>query len=366
MRKILINLTIAFSSFLLFSCDNDDIASSDEKEWVDMPVSIEIATQSQSLLETKATEEELAGTCNVDKIMLLVYSGATSVTDRRQLTFHSKQIISCAKEGYKWVARGSITGVTNTNYSIFALGYNSGEESFFEILPSVLTAGSTTYANTKVSLTYTNIQGTLNRYNTPEFFAGSVTPQGAVSEVFTADGETQLTGTLYRAVGKCSFKLTNIPANIKKISWLTEKIADYNILYRLNASGGIISSYPMGIPSDNELHKNISEIASAERTGNTVWQTSLSSYLIPLIGSLFYIDATDDTGNTTRYLVKCADQYANSIWIYIVGYGVQSYRFSIPPNYQVTVSGTFDQLKNSGNVLIDLDAMEEFEGGLLS
>lgn len=366
MRKILTNLAIVFSSLLLFACNDDEPVPPDEEEPVNMPVNIEITTGNQSQLVSKATEEELAGTCNVDKIMLLVYSGPTGITDRRQLTFHSKQLVDCAKEGNRWVARGNITGTTNTNYSIFALGYNNGEESSFEILPATLTTGITTYGNTRVSLKYTNIQGTLNRYNTPEFFAGSVTPKDAASEVFTADGDVKLTGSLYRAVGKCSFKLTNIPANIQKISWLTERIADYNILYRLNATGGIISTYPMGIPGEDELHKNISEIASAERSGNAEWQTTLTSFLIPLMQSLFYIDATDDNGNTTRYLVKCADNYSNSIWIYIIGYGVQAYRFSIPPNYQISVSGTFDQLKNSGNVLIDLSDMDEFDGGLLS
>lgn len=366
MIKTLTYLAIAVTSFMLFACSKEEIVSPDDEEFVEMPVTIEIATRNQSQLSTRATDEELAGTCNVDKIMLLIYSGPTTVTDRRQLKFDSRQIVDCNKEGGKWVARGSITGTANTNYSVFALGFNSGEQNWFQLVPSPLTVGGTTYGETKVALNYTNITGTLNRYDTPEFFAGSVSPKGSVSDVFMADGETGLTGTLYRAVGKCSFKLTNIPANIKKISWLTEKIADYNILYRLNAGGGIISTYPMGIPGEDELHKNLSEIASVQRTGNAVWQTTLSSFLLPLMNTLFYIDATDDNGNTTRYLVKCADNYSNSIWIYIIGYGVQSYRFSIPPNYQINVSGTFDQLKNSGNVLIDLSDMYEYDGGLLS
>lgn len=362
MMKTLIYVIFAISSLLLFSCNNNEIIYLDDNESVEMPVSIVIATQSQSQIDTRATDEELAGTCNVDKIMLLIYSGAIGITDRRLLNFESKQIISCKKEGYNWVARGSITGVANKNYCVFALGYNTGEESSFEIQPSTLVPGTTTYGDTKVSLTYTNITGTLNSYNTPEFFAGNVIPEGAVSDIFTVTGEADLKGTLYRAVGKCSFKLSNIPANIKKISWLTEKLGDYNLLVRPNT----MTTYPMGIPSKDEYHKNISEIASAERSGNAVWQATLSSFLIPLMESLFYIDATDDNGSTTRYLVKCADQYSNSIWIYILGYGVRSYRFSIPPNYHVTVSGTFDQLKSSGNVLIDLSDIFEADGGILS
>lgn len=364
MEKRLAYLILTVSSILLFSCSNEEIIPPMEKDLVEMPVSIGITPSSQTQLETKATPEELAGTCSADKVLLLVYSGSTTTTDRKLLTYHSQQILDCVREGNQWVARGSITGNTNTNYSVFAIAYNSGETGNFKILPNPLQENTTTYGDTKVSLSYTATPGsTLNSYNTPEFFVGNVIPQGATTDVFLADGEVKLTGTLYRAVGKIQFNLTNIPANIKKVSLLTEKIAEYNILYRISESGTIYSKYPMGIPPAGELRKYVSEIANAERADNAIWQATLQSFLIPLTESLLYVDATDDNDQTTRYLIKCADQKFNSIWIYVIGYGVESYRFSIPPNYQIRISGEFQQLQNSGNVLIDLSNMEEFDGG---
>lgn len=367
MRKLLSYLAIIYLSVLLFSCSKDDPISLVDDVLVSMPISLEITAGSQSQLGTMATKEEvLTGTCNADKILLLVYSGATTITDRRNLTYHSQQTLECKKESNKWVARGSITGTTNTNYSIFAIAYNSGEANSFEIQPNSLQAGATTYGDTKVALKYTTLTGTLNSYNTPELFVGSVIPKGATTDIFQADGEAKLTGTLYRAVGKIQFSLANIPANIKKVSLLTEKIAEYNILFRVGVNGAFFSQYPMGIPTAGELRKNVSEITSATRVGSGVWQTTLQSFLIPLTESLLYVDATDDNNATTRYLIKCADKKYNSIWIYVLGYGVESYRFSIPPNYQIRISGEFQQLQNSGNILIDLSDMGEFDGGILS
>lgn len=366
MRKTLTYLSIAYLSLLLLSCSSEEIISPVNESLVEMPIAIDIVAKSQSQIETRViTDEEMAGTCNVDKIKLLVYSATTQTDDRRTLTFHSEQELECKKEGGKWVARGSITGTAGNYYSIFALGYSSAEASSFEILPNTLQAGATTYGDTKVSLKYTTLTGTLNSYNTPEFFAGSVIPKGEVNEIFQANDEVKLTGTLYRAVGKVQFSLTNIPANIKKVSLLSEKIAEYNIFYRLSESGTIMSQYPMGIPEEYELRKYISEIVSVERPAETEWQASLESYLIPLKESLLYVDATDNDNKTTRYLIKCADKMHNSIWIYVLGYGVKSYRFSIPPNYQIRISGRFEQLQNSGNVLIDLSDIGEFEGGFL-
>lgn len=366
MEKTLAYLILTVSSILLFSCSNEEIIPAINKDFVEMPISIGITLSSQTQLETKAMPDELAGTCNTDKVLLLVYSGSTTITDRRLLTYHSQQTLECVKEGNQWVARGSITGNANMNYSIFAIAYNSGDLGNFEILPDPLREGITTYGDTKVSLKYTATpSSTLNSYNTPEFFVGNVIPQGAMTDVFLADGEVKLTGILYRAVGKIQFNLTNIPANIKKVSLLSEKIAEYNILYRISDNGTIFSKYPMGIPPAGELRKYVSEIAKAERVDNAIWQATLQSFLIPLTESLLYVDATDDNDNTTRYLIKCADQKYNSIWIYVIGYGVESYRFSIPPNYQIRISGEFQQLQNSGNVLIDLSNMEEFDGGFL-
>ena len=273
--------------------------------------------------------------------------------------------MTCKQEGGKWVARGSITGVTNKKYSVFALAYNKEKEgNNFSISPSPL-VNTTTYGETKVALSATTILGTLNKYETPEFFAGNVMPQGVTSEIFpvTENGEIALTGTLYRAVGKCTFTLTGIPAKIKKITWLTEKIADSNLIYRSNEI--LDNRYPMGIPSVEEQRKYISQVAEAEHTTNETWDTTLETFLIPLRSSLFYIEATDETGASTRYLVRCPDQWKRTIWIAFLSYGVQDYRFTIAPNYLISVSGSYEQLQTAGSIRIDLSPMEEYDGGLL-
>lgn len=362
---------IIVSSLLLFSCSNEEEIYPSVKEsiTIEMPVSIEITSGKASQAKTRAADDTgstmVPGTCIVNEVLLLVFSGENSITDRTKLTYDSQKTLTCKQEGGKWVARGSITGVTNKKYSVFALAYNKEKEgNNFSISPSPL-VNTTTYGETKVALSATTILGTLNKYETPEFFAGNVMPQGVTSEIFpvTENGEIALTGTLYRAVGKCTFTLTGIPAKIKKITWLTEKIADSNLIYRSNEI--LDNRYPMGIPSVEEQRKYISQVAEAEHTTNETWDTTLETFLIPLRSSLFYIEATDETGASTRYLVRCPDQWKRTIWIAFLSYGVQDYRFTIAPNYLISVSGSYEQLQTAGSIRIDLSPMEEYDGGLL-
>lgn len=365
MRKLLSYSAIILSLLLLFSCSNEEIIPSINKERIEMPISIEIASSSQTQLESKSGEVDLTGTCDADKVLLLVYEGATSITDRRNLTYQASYVLDCENLGTnKKKAYGTITGAINTNYSIFAIGYNSTKENF-QVLASDGTniSSTTTYGDTQIVLN-TISEGSLNRYTTPELFVGSVMPKNINTEVFTVTGEAKLTGTLYRAVGKGEFTITNIPPNIKKICWLTEKLATYNILYREN-NGQVISKYPMGIPTDKELRKELSVVDVKTNTENIEWETKMESFFIPLKESLFYIDATDENNKTTRYLVKCADKFSNTQWLYVGGYGVLSYRFSIPHNYRVVVKGRFEQLENSSNMLIDLSPIENIDGGFL-
>lgn len=361
MKKIKTYLIVSIA-LLLSSCSNEEILPlPDESKKVEMPVSIEITSGKKGELETRATSLKVDGTCDVDKIRLLVYSGDNSKTDRNQLIYESETILNCQQEGDKWVARGSVTGTVGENYSIFALGYNDTNESSHFIIENN-TTGST-YGNAIVKLVNSTVNDYVT-YTTPELFAGNVHPKGE-NVVFTASGEEQkLTGTLYRAVGKCSIRLTGVPANIKKITWLTEKFADTNIFFR--KVGLDLDKYPMGTPTEDELRTETSKVASIENNTNEVWDATLSSFFIPLTKSLFYIDALDSEGNTTRYLVKCADKWSTTIWLGILTYYVESYRFSTYPNFQMSIEGTFEKLKNSGNLLIDLSPMEEFDGGLLS
>lgn len=363
-------IVLFLSSLMLFSCNNEEmIPSGNNKELIEMPVTISITSRNTSQIATKVVGDDgmVEGTSDVNEILLLVYSGPTTTTDITQLTYHSQQKLACLENGRMKIAHGSITATANTNYAIFALGYNKDNDAtHFTTIPTSdnLIAGETIYGNTIVSLIKTG--GTPDSYKTPELFAGNVMPQGATDFVFTAqaDEKIDLTGTLYRAVGKCSITLTEIPANIKKLSWLTEKMPATNHLYN-ETYANATPKYPMGCPPPEEQIQSISEVASVEHAGNEVWNTTLESFFIPLSESHFYIDATDDKGITTRYLVKCADKMYNTIWIAWMGYGVTNYYFYIVPNHQISISGTFDKLRFSGNIKIDLSEMEEYNGGLL-
>lgn len=361
MKKIATYLMFSFS-LLLLSCSNEEILSyPDEEEKVEMTVSIEIASGKNDELETKATGQQADNTCEVDKIRLFIYSGESSVTDRNQLKYDSEQTLDCKKEGEKWVARGSITGISGKKYSIFALGYNNTKESSTFSIEN--NTADHVYGDAKVKLNITKAAD-YNECITPELFAGNVHPKGEEA-VFIATGEEQkLTGTLYRAVGKCSITLNNIPGNIKELTWVTEKIADSNIFYR--TTGHEIDKYPMGIPQEDELNLTACKASSIQNSTNEVWNATLSSLFIPLTKSFFFIDATDDKGAKIRYIVKCADKWSHTIWLGYITYFVQAYRFSTFPNYQIKIEGTFDKLQNSGNLLIDLTPMEEYDGGLLS
>lgn len=362
MRKTITYLAIS-TAMLLISCSNEEILSyPDESNKIEMPVSITVASTGNKELETKATGTNIAGTCDVDKIRLFIYSGESAVTDRNQLMYESEQTLDCKKEGDKWVARGTVTGTAGKKYSIFALGYNNAKEAAAFSIENNST--DQTYGSAKVRLIHTTDTDYNSIYTTPELFAGNVHPEGE-DAMFVATGEAQpLTGILYRAVGKCSITLTGIPANITKLTWVTEKIADSNIFYR--GTGLDINKYPMGIPLADELNETASKVTSMDNKTGALWDATLSSLFIPLTESLFFIDAVDSNGNTTRYLVKCADEWSYTIWLGYITYFVRDYKFSTYPNYQMRIEGTFDKLQNLGNLLIDLSPMEEYEGGLLS
>lgn len=363
-------LLILLFSLSFFSCSNEEIISPDDAgKPIEIPVSIKIASGENSQVQAKAESdaEGAIGTSDVNEILLIVYSGPTATTNIKQLTYHSHQTLTCTENGRFKIAHGSISVTTDTNYAVFALGYNNESDIHnFAIEPVLdqLIAGVTTYGDTKVSLK--KISEAPDSYKTPELFAGNVMPEGVTKFVFTAqkNEEIALTGTLYRAVGKCLITLTDIPANIKKISWLTEKMPAWNHLYN-ETYANLSPKYPMGGPTSDEHIQMVSEVASVEHADNVVWNTTLESFFIPLDKSHFYIDVTDDKDTKTRYLVKCANKMYNTIWVALVGYGVQDYYFYIKPNYQLSISGSFEQLKFSGNIKIDLSAMEEYDGGLL-
>lgn len=360
MRTRIIYLTILISSVLLFSCNKEEVITPTKKgKMIEMPVSIEVSSKKADEVETRAVEPTVAGTCNVDEILLLIYSGENSVSDITQLTYTSQETLSCTKENDKWVARGTINGEAGKNYAIFALGYNKENESGnFSVTPIL----PTLYGETMITLNSTQYNEHIKRYRTPELFAGNVMPQNG-TEVFTANGEVALTGELHRSVGKCSLTLTDIPQNITKISWLTEKISEYNLLYRDWVGK---KNYPMGVPGADEQTNAISEIASIERGADNRWSTNtLVSYFIPLQESLYYADVTDDSGKTTRYQIKCADVRGLTIWLGLISYGVKDYRFTIAPNYYLSVEGPFSTLQNSGNLHLELGAMDEYNEDFL-
>lgn len=359
---------ILLSSLVLFSCSNEEaISLVNEDKLVEIPVTIKIISGNNNQIPTRAEGDDggmVEGVSMVNEILLLVYSGSAATTDITKLTYHSRQTLSCKEAGRMKVASGSISVQKNMNYAVFALGYNRENDiSGFTTDPE-LKAGETTYGNTKISLIQTGT--TPNSYKTPELFAGNVMPQDVTNFVFAVqnDETVALTGTLYRAVGKCSITLTDIPAYVKKISWLTEKMPASNHLYN-ETYVNLSHKYPMGAPTEDEHIQSISEVASVERVGDAVWSTTLESFFIPLTKSHFYIEVLADDNTKTRYLVKCADKMFNTIWIALVGYGVEDYYFYIKPNYQISISGSFEQLKFSGNIRIDLSEMGEYDGGLL-
>lgn len=369
MKRGIAHLIILFFSVLLYSCSKEEILSvPQEGKIVEIPVCIEISSQKTDLLQTRAEDNGMvAGTCAVNEILLLIYNGTTDITDITQLTYSTQKTLVCKQEGSKWVARGTVNVQANQNYAIFALAYNSeNEKASFGISPTSLEEGITTYGDTKITIVPITATGSPDSYTTPELFAGNVMPKGVTKNIFTSSTseEVALTGTLYRAVGKASITLTGIPANIKKLSFLTEKVSDWNYLFR-QSFYNLDPDYPMGIPAEDEQKNSISEVAKVEHTEDVIWGTTLTSYFIPLTKSRFYIEATDNTGNKIRYLVKCADKMYDTIWIAIIGYGVTNYYFYIKPNYQLNISGTYEQLQFSGSIKIDLSEMGEYDGGLL-
>lgn len=369
MRKKLLYLLLV-SVLFFFSCSSEELPSvADGAASVEMPVVIKAGTA--KAISTRESNFEHPGTCEVNELLLLVYSG--EVNKLEELIYESSLTLSCVKENDEWVARGSIKGKAGRYYAVFALGYNKEKEaelfSVADVNGNPLVAKTTIYDDTRIVLNPVPVVGTLNRYDTPEFFAGNVRTRDGFSETFMADGDVQLTGWLYRAVGKGSLTVTGVPSNIRKITWMTEKIADNNKLYRRLTEEGKWGDYPMGVPQADEQRKAISEVASVERgtldADATTWTASLESFFIPLEKSQFYLDATDNDGNSVRYMVKSPDHWVYTVWIGIIAYIVKSNSFSIYPNYWLTLNGTFDKLKDGANIRMDFTPMEEYDAGYM-
>ena len=351
-------------ALILSSCSNNNPIP-EPGESIEMPVSIEISKGKSQASRAADHEWAMEGTSTADKVMLLVFKGPKGATkaDIKDFNYVFHQILECRESGTKRIARGSITGEADATYGVFALAYNSTTEAaLFNI-----TDTNATYADVKIQLIPTPGGAKPDIYQTPEFFAGHVAPPGNTNWVFTADEQTKLGGILYRAVGKCKFSVKDIPANIRQVAWVTGEMTNYCNIYN---STTIFDEYPMGFPGSDKQLKRVCQVASADRGiltgGATSWNAAMETFFIPLKESLFFIDATDDGGSTTRYLVKCPDRWEYTIWIGIINVIVSEYKFSVAPNWLIEISGTYDQLKNAGNMVIDLtEVTSEYDGGIL-
>lgn len=363
MKAALSTITLVL---LLFSCGkNDRTFPPLPGESIEIPVSVEISKGKRQT--SRATDHEWAmeGTCQADRVMLLVFKGAEGATqyDVQGFNYIARKVLTCREAGGKRIARGSITGEANATYAVFAIAYNDSlEKPHFTIADT-----NSTLEEIKIRLIPAAGGARPDAYRTPEFFVGYVTPPGNDSWVFTADGEARLGGTLYRAVGKCTFTIRGVPANIQKVAWITDEMTDYCNVFNPNM---MLDEYPIGFPGEDKQLKKPSEVASVERgtpaESAVAWDAFMGSFFIPLENSLFYIDATDDNGNVTRHLVKCPDRWEYTDWIGIVNTIVSEYKFSVAHNWLIEVSGTYDQLNNSGNMVIDLaEANSEYDGGVL-
>lgn len=359
-RPVLIHISV----LLLFSCSNDNPVP-EAGESIEMPVSIEISKGKKQI--SRATDHEwgMAGTCNADKVMLLVFKGPKGAkqADVKDFNYISRQILDCRESGEQRIARGTITGEADATYAVFAIAYNNAAEAAH----FTITDTTTTYGDVKIQLIPTAGGARPDSYYTPELFVGHVTSPGSTTWVFTADGKTRLGGVLYRAVGKCTFSVKDIPANIRKVEWITGEMTNYSNIYNPDM---MFDEYPMAFPGSDKQLKKASQVASAERgslaEGVVSWNAAMESFFIPLKESLFFIDATDDEGVITRYLVKCPDRWEYTIWIGIINVIVSEYKFSVAPNWLIEIAGTYSQLKNSGNMVIDLtEVTSEYDGGIL-
>ena len=371
-------ITGAFAALILLSgCEKEPDAAASANRSVAFEVVVAAAAAPQSRADG-VDPPQIAGSSNADRVRILVYknaSGSTvNTTDSMKTFLFDQQIAADAHKDAgteNWIARGSFSVESTATYRIWGIAYNSADEA---LLSSTYTG--TSYYNAPITV-LPPPAGSEFDYITPELFKGPLLAAGSAAEIIrgsdaaASTGKIALHGDLYRVSGRSEVELNNIPANIVSLALLVEKFTTEVPLTDDTAPGNYLLGQPTAVALGTFRVASTAEFtAFGDGRGRTatltadLLKTPFETAPQPS-GSAYFVDATDDTGATVRYMIRAADKWIYTPWIGILDLIVESNMFRVPENYRLYIHGDFEKLK-TGNVLIDARPItDEYFGGVL-
>lgn len=348
---------------LFYACESDDaIVDNNQATTVKVPFTVSISTNPESG-QTKAPilPPEVDGATTANTVKIYVFedtNGSEDLKNPERFLYKEEGTITENINGTTgdYIAKGNFTATSSASYRIIAFAYDSNVYGT-ELAEPLFTVGSTSFSTAMV---------TLQNKVTPELFAGNLRVKDGVSDVISkVDGTTELTGNLFRAVGYVSITLTNIPDDVNRLAFVSQKFATTKNIYNKNALG----NYPLWyVDLDlEETYASVSTVAKESFENNGV---TLKSFFFPLgeaNRTFFYIDVLKNGSSyPIRLQVKCADtKWDSTVWLGLFDKLVSSNSFVIPVNWQLKLSGAYSTLA-SGNIKIDASPItDSVDGGVL-
>lgn len=223
---------------LTLSACNDEIILKDEvTSAMTVPISIQIGSAETvtkaSPLDGTPIEDQtptISGESSVDKVRIVAFKRSAGATSSFTYDVGNDRIIDCVEENGIHIARSSFIKESGFEYRVIAFGYSvaNKENDMFSLTPA---NANTTYDEFKLSIasTDTTIQNGLSlNYNKqnikkvrePEIFYGYC-HSGDGNSIITGENLVQLTGVLYRCVGKVTIRINNVKQSLWNFYWFT-------------------------------------------------------------------------------------------------------------------------------------------------
>lgn len=357
--------------FLLFcsSCSNDEelqIGNNTKK----IAVTVRIPKETQTRAVTPDPDGPIFdGTCTVDKVKVIVFSNDTR---EGEYTYDAAATpgseATCKADGIYWVAEKAFTAVANKFYRVYAFAYADKDKDKFALTLDGKKVGENAadYASLNIPENTSITTDSPLNYDAPEIFYSYVSSKAGGSQIIeaTADGDIALTGYLYRAVGKITIELTDIPADIAKVQLVSEKYTP--------SSSFFLKGYLGGYGDDGSYATHLTShptIASMKQPDNTTapWNTALEANMIRVDSTRLYVAVYDKNDVMKgRYPVKCADLYVDTDYLLIQEWVVKNNRFTIPTNWHVQLLGKYETLiKSNLQINYSWDTDYEFDEPLV-
>lgn len=387
---------------LLASCGEEEIAMPDNGGKT-MPVSFKLKGNANRDSKTGDTGDEWAeGSCeNIDKVRIMVFKEETAnpgvfiyrspdayITDK-QGNPTTDGVVNCEWDGGRGIgeAQANFKPDENGRYRIYAIGYDEsqfknvtlhldGRQLFYNtryhalfgddglLLSDVKNDIGDNFDATKYASLSVSAQKD-GKYAPLEFFAGTVTTvnwtenvgDDGIVESGDLDTNKALTGVLYRATGRFSFQLTDIPEEYAKVRLVMEKYSDKSLI----GCGYLWAAehYPYLNDMYGMFFSNEQAMVVVDEQPVTAGSVHLKVDAIGAQDFKLYVEPVGSDGmGKGKFLIRCKDVAYYPGYVTIVDHVVSDGLFTLNANYWGVLNGQFNRFNN---VKIDLTPWSEWK-----